>query len=385
MYSVHLGKNSQTGRKAAIKIIKPEIIDNVDMAEIEREIDVLKSMNHKNITKLLDYGYVDLTTGGKSVEVYHIALEVAKGGELFDFISVTGHFTEDESRYFFHHLVAGMEYLHNQGISHRDLKPENILLDKHFNLVIADFGYASEKSNNVTVVGTKDYMAPEILAEEPYNGKVADIFGMGLILFMMRAQSRAFLEASRSDSYYKSMTQNKPYKFWKAHEDMKECQGFFSEEFIDLVSSLMAFDPKQRPTISEIKAHPWFNQEIPSKDVIEQLFAQRKEILDEELREQAEQDPASHSFNIKIFEGKNVHRGILDDEEADSSEVKRDIMDYDADFKRYTEFFSTTKLEELWQMLATYVDKVSSEYTFAADEYSTTAKVVTVDGKYLNF
>jgi len=174
------------------------------MSQIEKEVEILKTFDHDNITRLLDAGYVDLTIRSTTHEVYHIALEVARGGELFDFISVTGEFSEDECRFYFHQLVEGMEHIHNAGFSHRDLKTENILLDKHYNLVIADFGYASEKENNTTGVGTEDYMAPEILQGHTYQGKVADVFGMGLILFMMRARGKAFMSARSSDDYYRN-------------------------------------------------------------------------------------------------------------------------------------------------------------------------------------
>lgn len=67
----------------------------MDISEIEKEINVLKNLDHPRVTRLLDYGETDLTTRGKTFTVYHIALELAKGGELFDFISTTGAFSED--------------------------------------------------------------------------------------------------------------------------------------------------------------------------------------------------------------------------------------------------------------------------------------------------
>ena len=93
-YRVYLGRD-ENGTKAAIKIIKPDTLAFMDISEIEREIDVLKELDHPRVTRLLDYGETELTTRGRSFTVYHIALELAKGGELFDFISTTGAFTED--------------------------------------------------------------------------------------------------------------------------------------------------------------------------------------------------------------------------------------------------------------------------------------------------
>jgi serine/threonine protein kinase len=70
-------------------------------------------------------------------------LELASGGELFDYISQTGEFSEDVARYFFHQLIEALDYMNEKGISHRDLKPENVLMSGDFQLKIADFGFGS--------------------------------------------------------------------------------------------------------------------------------------------------------------------------------------------------------------------------------------------------
>lgn len=56
-------------------------------------------------------------------------MELATGGELFDYVATTGRFSEPIARFYFHQLINGLEYVHNKGITHRDLKPENVLFD----------------------------------------------------------------------------------------------------------------------------------------------------------------------------------------------------------------------------------------------------------------
>lgn len=56
-------------------------------------------------------------------------MELATGGELFDYVATTGRFAEPIARFYFHQLINGLEYVHNKGITHRDLKPENVLFD----------------------------------------------------------------------------------------------------------------------------------------------------------------------------------------------------------------------------------------------------------------
>lgn len=349
------------------------MMEYVSMDEIKEEVNVLKKLTHKHITKLVDSGYADLVSKGKSYEVFFIALEVAAGGELFDFISMTGAFSEDVARYFFHQFIEGLEYLHRKGMSHRDLKTENILLDKHFNLKIADFGYASAKSSNTTQVGTEDYMAPEILRGSKYSGQIADIFGAGLILFMMVAQSKAFLKASSSDTYYKNLCGNRPDKFWKEHSKGRS----FSTEFKKLINSLFAYNPIHRLSIAEIKEHPWYTKAVPSQEEIEEEFIRRKKELAEEQRRQREEDPTQAEFDPSVFESNTVHRGIGEEEDEETkADVEREEMEYIPECKRYTEFFSTSKLEDLWNTLAAYVSSITNDFKFSADEYSVTAKLV---------
>jgi serine/threonine protein kinase len=69
-------------------------------------------------------------------------MELASGGELYDFLIHSGVFSENIARKLFIQLMAGILHCHSKGIAHRDLKLENILLDNNYNLKIADFGFA---------------------------------------------------------------------------------------------------------------------------------------------------------------------------------------------------------------------------------------------------
>ncbi len=354
-------------------------MEYVSMDEIEKEVDILKQIDHTHITKLVEAGYCKLSSKGKSNDVYCIALEVAAGGELFDFISMTGAFSENVARYFFHQFLDALEYLHEKGISHRDLKTENILLDKNYNLKVADFGYASVKGSNKTQVGTPDYMAPEILQGEKYSGQIADIFGAGLILFMMHAQSKAFLKAENNDPYYKNIAGNRPDKFWKEHIKSKGDDQYFSDEFKDLVTGLFAYNPYHRLTISEVRSHAWFNGTMPTSDEIKAEFDQRKRDLDDELKRQRDEDPTTAEFDSSLLEGNTVHRGIGDSDEETKEAGEREAQEYDEDFENYHKFFSTSNIDELWNNLWAYITNITGEYKFSVDEYNISAKVVKED------
>ena len=98
-----------------------------------------------------------------------------------------------------------LHYLHSKGVAHRDLKLDNFLLDANFNLKLIDYGMAGPtegrdgKGMLKTHLGTRGYMAPEVVAGNPYEGHVADIFALGVILFIMYLGGPPFYSTSEND------------------------------------------------------------------------------------------------------------------------------------------------------------------------------------------
>jgi serine/threonine protein kinase len=90
---------------------------------------------------------------------------------------------------FFRQIIYGVEYLHVHAICHRDLKPENILLNETNDLKIGDFGFARWMKANIaaTSCGSPHYAAPEVIRGTPYDGRAADIWSCGVILFALLA------------------------------------------------------------------------------------------------------------------------------------------------------------------------------------------------------
>ena len=96
---------------------------------IQAEVDAMKELKHLNIVEMISHGQAEyIKANGKKKTVYHIVLEIADGGELFDYISECGKFSERVARFYFKQLLSGLDHCHLNGIAHRDLKPENILI-----------------------------------------------------------------------------------------------------------------------------------------------------------------------------------------------------------------------------------------------------------------
>ena len=178
---VKLGQNTQTGQLVAIKIIKKSSYIGQPHLEkkVKREIALLKLVDHPHILSLVDIY--------ESQRHLYIISEYASKGELFNLISDKKLLDESEAANFFRQLIYGIEYLHSFGICHRDIKPENLLLDDHNNIKIADFGFARFAKENAaeTSCGSPHYAAPEVLSGHPYDGRAADIWSCGVVLFTL--------------------------------------------------------------------------------------------------------------------------------------------------------------------------------------------------------
>jgi serine/threonine protein kinase len=190
-----------TGEKVAVKIMSAKM-DRKTQQLIITEVQAMERLKHRHIIEQKEVGIdVYRKTSGKQIKVSYIIMELALGGELFDFIANSGPFQEDEARYYFKQFMAGLDFCHQNQVAHRDLKPENLLIGKNFDLKIADFGFAGPiegrngKGYLYTKLGTLNYMAPEIHLETPYQGKQVDLFSAAMILFIMVAQHPPFSSA----------------------------------------------------------------------------------------------------------------------------------------------------------------------------------------------
>jgi serine/threonine protein kinase len=87
---------------------------------------------------------------------------------------------------YFSQIIKAVQHFHSKGICHRDLKPENILIDDSGNAKIIDFGFSSSGKPYLTsYCGTPPFMCPEIVQKRPYSGIKADIWALGVMLFLM--------------------------------------------------------------------------------------------------------------------------------------------------------------------------------------------------------
>ena len=190
--------------QVAIKCIdKSSISSSVGASERTlREIMVQSHLYHPNITRLLEV--LD------SKDFVYLILEYESGGELFERLQ-KHQTTESESRILFRQLLSAIQYCHVNGVVHRDLKPENLLLDQNGNIKIIDFGFANilrQGSKLETFCGSPEYAPPEMIARKTYSGQEADIWSMGVILYILICGKLPFEDQHMGRLYTRIMSGN---------------------------------------------------------------------------------------------------------------------------------------------------------------------------------
>lgn len=244
---------------AAIKIMKEEFLnrDAESLNSVQNEITILKNLEHAGIVQMYDFGDHGLVvkpSGRKITPIIFILMEFVEGGLLFDLCQLMQVMGEDVGRFFALQMLDSIEYMHSRRVVHRDLKLENILVDEMLNLKVADFGFASYKSIDClsSYRGTMTYMAPEIKEGKKYKGQTADLFSFGVILFIIVHGIFPFKEA-KTDEYFFNLlrTGQTDLYFTKVNGNS------LSAEFKDLILALFQYEPEKRPSIDEIRAHPW--------------------------------------------------------------------------------------------------------------------------------
>jgi p70 ribosomal S6 kinase len=174
-------RKKDTGVLYAMKVMKKEVVIAKEQMEYtKQERDILTSITHPYVVKLR----FSFQTATK----LYLVLDFINGGHLFYWMYREGMFDVGLTRFYIAEIVCGIGHLHSLNIMHRDLKPENILIDREGHVRITDFGLAKkfssdgEKANSL--VGSIDYMAPEILKDKGH-GKEADWWSVGVLLYEM--------------------------------------------------------------------------------------------------------------------------------------------------------------------------------------------------------
>uniref|UniRef100_A0A669BD23 BR serine/threonine kinase 2 n=1 Tax=Oreochromis niloticus TaxID=8128 RepID=A0A669BD23_ORENI len=260
---VKLGVHCVTNQKVAIKIVNREKLSESVLMKVEREIAILKLIEHPHVLKLHDVY--------ENKKYLYLVLEHVSGGELFDYLVKKGRLTPKEARKFFRQIISALDFCHSHSICHRDLKPENLLLDEKNNIRIADFGMASLQVGDSlleTSCGSSVCVSACVHQGEKYDGRKADAWSCGVILFALLVGALPFDD----DNLRNLLEKVKLGVFHMPHFIPPDCQN--------LLRGMIEVDPIKRLTLEQIQKHTWYlagknepepEQPIPRKVAIRTL------------------------------------------------------------------------------------------------------------------
>jgi len=265
--------------EVAIKVVRKFEMYSQQRANILKEVQIMRQLDHPNIVKLVDFS--------EAKQYYYIILELCPGGELFHQIVRLTYFSEDLSRHTIIQVAKALQYLHEEaGVVHRDIKPENLLFypipfvptrnpkpkgpddeDKADEgefvkgqgaggiglIKIADFGLSKViwDSQTMTPCGTVGYTAPEIVKDERYS-KSVDMWALGCVLYTLLCGFPPFYDESIQTLTEK--VARGQYTFLSPWWDD------ISKSAQDLVSHLLTVDPEKRYDINQFLDHPWIRE-----------------------------------------------------------------------------------------------------------------------------
>lgn len=284
-YAVVKAAYSQKHKKrVAIKIVsKRRAPEDYLTKFLPREIQVMKRLRHPNCVCL----YEAIETSSR----IYLVMDMADNGDLLEHIRSKGALSEDKARGFFKQLVDATAYMHERDIVHRDLKCENLLLTQLNAIMISDFGFSRIQSKipetqkrklSRTFCGSYAYAPPEILRGIAYDGTMADIWSLGVVLFTMVCASLPF-----DDSNLKILLD----QVSKRVQFPRKRGALLSVEVKNLIGRMLTSDVSERIDIEGIRNDPWFQNNKESVVSISDV--------DPSTNTNSEQDPAKITRAVK--------------------------------------------------------------------------------------
>ena len=245
---VKICKNKITQEKFAMKIYEKKYLnDNIKKKCVAKEIEILKKLNHPNIAKLYDTIITD--------KYILLIQELVNGISLREYYNTEIRNQKDISEkklklltLIFKQIFSAFDYIHKKNIAHRDIKLENILLTENNEIKIIDFGFGMYNPRNHLqnfFCGTPNYMAPEIIMKKEYDGQMADVWSLGVLIYKLFCADFPF-KGKDEKELYKQIIRGK-YK-------IKE---YVPDYVKNIIEKTMKVKPGQRITCEEILLSHW--------------------------------------------------------------------------------------------------------------------------------
>ncbi|KAF8641542.1 hypothetical protein AX16_009919 [Volvariella volvacea WC 439] len=287
---VYLARKLDSGEVCALKKMRKRTLHKMDeIRHVLVERDILTATKTPWLVRLL-YAFQD-------PQHVYLAMEYVPGGDFRTLLNNSGVLKEEHARFYISEMFAAVNELHKLGYIHRDLKPENFLVDSTGHVKLTDFGLATGalnpkrieslkikldkvKDNQLihrstmerrsiyrsirnedpryadSIVGSPDYMAPEVLRGKPYTYSV-DFWSLGCILFEFLAGFPPFSGGTAEETWTNLKNWSKALErpVYTKEEDL-----IFNLSDIawDAITRLIAHASMRYSTLSQVQDHPFF-------------------------------------------------------------------------------------------------------------------------------
>ncbi len=182
VYHAHAATPADGPAVAAVKVLAAELaVDPGFLARFQREIDILRKLDHPNIVHFYESG----EAGGH----YYYAMEFIEGHSYETLLAQQGKLPWADVLDLALQVTPALKHAHDRGVIHRDLKPSNLLRTPSGQIKLTDFGIASlfaSKHLTVTggIVGTAEYLSPEQAAGKPVTRR-SDLYSLGAVMYTL--------------------------------------------------------------------------------------------------------------------------------------------------------------------------------------------------------
>ena len=262
MKRVYQGYDLNEGKLIAWNIVEIDNLPKAFQAKIIQEIEILDSIKNKN-KYIID---INNSWINKEKRTIYFITNFATGNDLSQFIKKVKYIKLKVIKKWCRQILSGLEFLHENNIAHRDLKPSNIFINSNSgDIFIGDFGLAKvSNENNKSILGTPEYMAPEVY-EECYDNRI-DIYSFGMCLLEFMTGEIPYSECNLAAQIWKKITDR----------ILPDCINKVTDENAkDLILKCIHEDPKKRLNINGILSHIFFVDKSNDDDIISkepQLF-----------------------------------------------------------------------------------------------------------------
>ena len=267
-------ENQEEKKLYVIKVLQDEAKNFEEhKLSFNNEIDILDELRHidnheKYVPTLFDFKKYIIKSNENNIqttEAPYLVIDYFSNCLLFDYIKCKKQLEEKHKKLVFKKIVESVQFLHNNNICHLDIKPENIIFDEEFNPIIIDYGYSKkfrDANGNILTLhggeGTNSYRCPEIWENGTYDGVLADIFSLGVVLFNLVTKIYGFFTSEANDVLYCSIKAKKYDEYW---EKIKKLNNqVLSDDFKKLYIGMVQYNPSDRMTIDDILNSSWLNE-----------------------------------------------------------------------------------------------------------------------------